>query len=228
FHNEPTSDFTLEAEREKISSALRDLRGRLGAKHPLVIGNKPVATTEWQPSLNPVNQTEVIGYAAQADISHAEVALAAARAAQPKWGRTSAEERAALLEKVAELMHRQRASLVALEILEAGKNWSEADADVVEAIDFCRFYAAVMRNLSRPHLTQSVPGETNVQLWWPRGVGIVIAPWNFPLAILTGMTAAAVVSGNAVLMKPSDQTPIIASRLMGLFLEAGVPPGVLN
>src|SRR5262249_7665358 len=108
FHNEPTSDFTLAAEREKISSALRDLRGRLGAKHRLVIGNKAVSTAEWQPSLNPVNQTEVIGYAAQADISHAEAALAAARAAQPKWARTSADDRATLLEKVSELMHDQK------------------------------------------------------------------------------------------------------------------------
>src|SRR6185295_13690101 len=119
------------------------------------------------------------------------------------WARTSADDRVALLERTANLMRRDKAALIALEVLEAGKNWSEADADVAEAMDFCNFYAAVMRDLSRPAATQRLAGETNFQHWWPRGTGIVIAPWNFPLAILTGMTAAAVVAGNAVIMKPS-------------------------
>src|SRR5262249_33674691 len=110
----------------------------------------------------------------------------------------------------------------------AGKNWTEADADVAEAIDFCNFYAAEMRVLSKPQQTQPVPGESNFQHWWPRGVGVIIAPWNFPLAILTGMTTAATVAGNAVLLKPSDQTPIIGCRMMELLVEAGMPPGVAN
>ncbi len=126
------------------------------------------------------------------------------------------------------LMRRDKAALSALEVLEAGKNWPEADADVAEAIDFCSFYAAVMRDLGQPQRTQAVAGESNMQHWWPRGVGIIIAPWNFPLAILTGMTSAAVVAGNAVIMKPSDQTPMIGARLMDLFMEAGFPPGVVN
>ncbi|HYG33579.1 MAG TPA: aldehyde dehydrogenase family protein, partial [Clostridia bacterium] len=125
-------------------------------------------------------------------------------------------------------MLRDRAGLCALEILEAGKHWTEADADVTEAIDFCRFYAEIMRDLGQPRATQMVAGETNVQEWWPRGVGVIIAPWNFPLAILTGMTAAAVVAGNAVIMKPSDQTPVIGAQLMALLMEAGLPPGVVN
>ena len=99
-----------------------------------------------------------------------------------------------------------------MEILEAGKNWTEADADVAEAIDFCNFYARVMRDLAAPRRTQAVAGESNVLHWWPRGVGVIIAPWNFPLAILTGMTAAAVVTGNTVIMKPSDQTPAASAR----------------
>jgi len=228
FRNEPAIDFTRAAEREKIRSALSDLRKELGHKYPLVIGGREVATPDWQPSLNPANQREIIGYAAQAGVDQAEAALAAARAAQVKWGRTPGEERAALLEKVGELMRRDKASLCALEILEAGKSWSEADADVAEAIDFCGFYGSIMRELSRPRRTQAVPGETNAQQWWPRGTGIVIAPWNFPLAILTGMTSAAVVAGNTVIMKPSDQTPVIGARLMELFREAGFPRGVLN
>jgi RHH-type proline utilization regulon transcriptional repressor/proline dehydrogenase/delta 1-pyrroline-5-carboxylate dehydrogenase len=125
-------------------------------------------------------------------------------------------------------MRRDKATLAALEVLEAGKNWTEADGDIAEAIDFCNFYASVMRELDRPQRTQHVAGESNFQHWWPRGVGIVIAPWNFPLAILAGMTVAAVVAGNAVIMKPSDQTPLIAGRWMALLIEAGLPAGVVN
>jgi RHH-type proline utilization regulon transcriptional repressor/proline dehydrogenase/delta 1-pyrroline-5-carboxylate dehydrogenase len=228
FLNEPHTEFTLPREREKISTALKRLRQNLGKRHPLVINNKAVSTSDWLPSLNPSNQKEIIGHAAQASISEADSALAAARTAQPKWARIPAAERAAILEKVAALMRRDKADLCALEILEAGKNWPEADADVAEAIDFCDFYAAVMRDLGRPKRTQVVAGETNVQHWWPRGVGVIIAPWNFPLAILTGMATAAIVAGNAVIIKPSDQTPVIGARLMDLFIEAGLPPGVAN
>jgi RHH-type proline utilization regulon transcriptional repressor/proline dehydrogenase/delta 1-pyrroline-5-carboxylate dehydrogenase len=228
FHNEPPTDFTIAAECEKIRTSLQTLRQKLSERHPLVINNKPVSTSEWLPSLNPANQKEIVGYSAQASIAEADAALAAARTAQPKWGRTPGAERAALLERVAELMRRDKAELCALEILEAGKNWTEADADVAEAIDFCNFYAAVMRDLAKPHRTQATAGESNLQHWWPRGVGLVVAPWNFPLAILTGMTAAAVVTGNAVIMKPSDQTPVIGARLMNLFIEAGAPAGIVN
>jgi RHH-type proline utilization regulon transcriptional repressor/proline dehydrogenase/delta 1-pyrroline-5-carboxylate dehydrogenase len=228
FRNEPATDFTIAAEREKIRAALGDLRRDLGRKYPLFINNRPVETVDWLPSLNPANQTEIIGYSAQAGVQEAEAALSAARTAQLKWGRIPAGERAAVLERVAGLMRRDKAALCALEILEAGKNWSEADADVAEAIDFCGYYATVMRELGRPQRTQTIPAESNFQHWWPRGVGVVIAPWNFPLAILTGMTSAAVVAGNAVIVKPSDQTPVIGARLMQLFVEAGLPAGVLN
>src|SRR5206468_6902524 len=131
-----------------------------------------------------------------AGVEEAERALAAARAAQTEWARIPVDERAGCLGKVAELMRRDKTALSALEVLEAGKNWQEADADVAEAIDFCNFYASVMRELGRPQRTQTVPGESNLQHWWPRGSGIIIAPWNFPLAILTGMTTAAIVAGN--------------------------------
>ncbi|HVV73160.1 MAG TPA: bifunctional proline dehydrogenase/L-glutamate gamma-semialdehyde dehydrogenase, partial [Verrucomicrobiae bacterium] len=228
FLNEAPVDFTVSAEREKISAAIRSLRAKLGERHPLVINNKPVATKEWLASLNPAKQDEIIGYAAQAGMTEAESALAAARAVQRQWGRTPAGERAGFLRAVAGFMRRDKPALCALEILEAGKNWTEADADVAEAIDFCNYYAAVMEEMAKPHRTQQVAGETNVELWWPRGVGVVIAPWNFPLAILTGMVSAAVVTGNAVIMKPSDQTPVIGAALMRLFLEAGLPAGVLN
>jgi len=138
------------------------------------------------------------------------------------------EERARRFNRLGDLMRRHKSGLTALLILEAGKNWSEADGDVEEAIDFCHFNAAVMRDLGRPRPTQIVAGETNFQHSWPRGVGIVVSPWNFPLAILTGMMSAAVVAGNAVILKPSDQTTVIAAALMDLVAEAGFPPGVVN
>jgi RHH-type proline utilization regulon transcriptional repressor/proline dehydrogenase/delta 1-pyrroline-5-carboxylate dehydrogenase len=228
FQNEPHTDFNIPTERDKMRAAIQDQRRKLGQRYPLIINNKPVSTADWLPSLNPANQAEIIGYAAQATVTEAEAAVAAARTAQPKWARLPAAERAERLEKVATLMRRDKPALCALEVLEAGKNWQEADADVAEAIDFCNFYAVVMRDLGRPQWTQTVAGESNLQHWWPRGVGIIIAPWNFPLAILTGMTAAAAVTGNAVIMKPSDQTPVIGARLMELFIEAGLPPGAVN
>ncbi len=228
FRNEPHTDFTRPAEREKISAAIGDLRQRLGRRHPLIINHQPVSTPDWLPSLNPANQKEVIGYTAQATVAEAESALAAAAAAQRPWARRPAAQRAAVLEETARLMRRDKAALCALEILEAGKNWTEADADVAEAIDFCNYYAEVMRQLGRSQRTQVLPGESNFQQWRPRGLGVIIAPWNFPLAILTGMAAAAVVTGNAVILKPSDQTPVIAARLMELLMEAGLPPGVAN
>src|SRR5204863_8589995 len=125
-------------------------------------------------------------------------------------------------------MRPDKAHLCALERLEAGKNWREADAGVAEAIDFCNSYAAGMRDLGRPKRTQAVAGDTDLQHWWPRGVGVIIAPWNFPLAILTGMASAAIVAGNSVIIKPSDQTPVIGAQLMELLIEAGLPAGVAN
>jgi RHH-type transcriptional regulator, proline utilization regulon repressor / proline dehydrogenase / delta 1-pyrroline-5-carboxylate dehydrogenase len=228
FRNEPPTDFSQEAAREGMRAAIAELRKKLGRQHPLVINHRPVKTREWLASLNPANQNEVIGQAAQATVAEAELALEAARAAQPKWARIPADERAVRLEKLASLLRRDKAALCALEILEAGKSWTEADADVAEAIDFCNFYAAEMRRLGAPQRTQHVPGESNLQEWRARGTGVVIAPWNFPLAILTGMTTAAMVAGNAVVIKPSDQTPVIAAHLMELIMEAGFPPGVAN
>jgi RHH-type proline utilization regulon transcriptional repressor/proline dehydrogenase/delta 1-pyrroline-5-carboxylate dehydrogenase len=228
FKNEAPVDFTLASEREKIRAGLRGWRAKAGRKYPLVINNRRVETGQWLPSLNPVNQQEVIGQAAMATVAEADAALAAARAAQPAWARKSAEERAALLNRLGDLLRREKASLTALLILESGKNWTEADADVAEAIDFCDFYAAEMRVLGKPQRTQVTPGESDAQHWWPRGVGVIISPWNFPLAILTGMAGAAVVAGNTVLLKPSNQTPILAATLVDLAMEAGFPPGVFN
>jgi RHH-type proline utilization regulon transcriptional repressor/proline dehydrogenase/delta 1-pyrroline-5-carboxylate dehydrogenase len=228
FRNEPSTDFRHPEERKRMATALATARRELGRHYPLIIDNQPCSTADWLTSLNPANQTEIIGYAAQASLKEAAAALAAARRAGQAWARTPAEGRAAVLERLADLLRREKANLCAVEILEAGKNWTEADADVAEAIDFCGFYASVMRDLGEPHVTQKVAGERNVQHWWPRGTALVVAPWNFPLAILTGMTAAAAVSGNTVIVKPSDETPVLAARLMEVMIEAGLPQAVIN
>jgi RHH-type proline utilization regulon transcriptional repressor/proline dehydrogenase/delta 1-pyrroline-5-carboxylate dehydrogenase len=228
FHNEPPTDFTRPAERDRLRAALGQLRTTLGRQYPLIIGNRRIPTPDWAPSLNPADQRETIGLSARATRAHADEAVAVARAAQRGWARTPAAERADRLDALGNLLRRDKAHLSALLILEAGKNWTEADADVAEAIDFCHFNAAVMRDLGRPRATQMLAGETNAQHWWPRGVGVVIAPWNFPLAILTGMTSAALVGGNAVILKPSDQTPVIAAALLDRMAQAGFPPGVVN
>ncbi len=228
FRNAPNTDFTLAANRDRQRAALAHLAAHLGRKVPLVIGGKKIADREYVPSVNPARPAQVVGHWARATAKDAEAAIAAARAAFPAWRATPVEQRAQVLERAANLMEARRFELNALEILEAAKPWLEADADISEAIDFCRFYAVEMRRLDRPHVTQAVPGERCVQLYTPRGVGVAIAPWNFPLAILTGLTVAPLVAGNAMVMKPAEQTTLIAAALMDILVEAGVPAGVLH
>jgi RHH-type proline utilization regulon transcriptional repressor/proline dehydrogenase/delta 1-pyrroline-5-carboxylate dehydrogenase len=228
FKNSPLVNFVYKDNQEKMLSALREVRKRFGEKYPLVIGGEKVWTDELTPSVNPSAPDEIVGYGSEAGIPEAERAVKAARAAFGKWSRTPVEERARLLERAADILERRRYELSAVEVFEVGKPWNEADADIREAIDFCRFYAHEMRRFGRPKLTQQVPSEESYHHYWPRGVAFVIAPWNFPIAILCGMASAAVVTGNAVIMKPSEQSIICGAMLMQVFEEAGVPPGVLN
>jgi RHH-type proline utilization regulon transcriptional repressor/proline dehydrogenase/delta 1-pyrroline-5-carboxylate dehydrogenase len=228
YENSPLVNFVYQESQEKMRIALRQVRNRFGEKYPLVIGGEKVWTDKLTPSVNPSAPKEVVGYGAEAGIPDAERAVKAARAAFGKWSRTPFEERARLLEGAAAIMDRRRYELSALEVFEVGKPWAEADGDIREAIDFCRFYAKRMRQIGRPRLTQHVPGEESYQHYWPRGVALVIAPWNFPIAILCGMVCAALVAGNTVIMKPSEQSIICGAMLMEIFQEAGVPPGVLN
>ena len=228
YQNSPLVNFVYKDSQDKMQSALREVRKRFGEKHPLVIDGEKVWTDNLTPSVNPSEPTEIVGYAAEAGIPEAERAVKAARAAFSKWSRTPFEERARLLERAADIMERRRCELSAIEVFEVGKPWNEADGDIREAMDFCRFYAQQMRRLGRPRLTQQVPGEESYYHYWPRGVALVIAPWNFPIAILCGMASAALVTGNTVIMKPSEQCIICGAMLMQIFEEAGVPPGVLN
>jgi len=228
FCNAPNTDFALATNREKLRTALATVSSSLGKKYPLVIAGKKIADREFIPSINPARPSQIVGHWARATIADADAAVAAARAAFPAWRATLADARAKILERAADLMETRRHELSAIEILEAGKPWIEADADISEAIDFCRFYAVEMRRLDRVAVTQAVPGERCVLRWTPRGAGVVIAPWNFPLAILTGLTVAPVVAGNTVIMKPAEQTTIIAALFMEILADAGLPAGVVN
>src|SRR6266480_3655866 len=228
YENSPLVNFVYQESQEKMRTALREARNRFGEKYPLVIGGEKVWRDKLTPSVNPSAPKEIVGYVAEAGIPEAERAVKAARAALDKWSRTPFEERARLLEGAAAIVDRRRYGLSALEVFEVGKPWAEADGDIREAIDFCRFYAERMRQIGRPRLTQHVPGEESYQHYWPRGVALVIAPWNFPIAILCGMVSAALVTGNTVIMKPSEQSIVCGAMLMQVFEEAGVPPGVLN
>jgi RHH-type transcriptional regulator, proline utilization regulon repressor / proline dehydrogenase / delta 1-pyrroline-5-carboxylate dehydrogenase len=228
FRNAANTDFTLAANREKQMAAIRIRAAEPIRNWPLIIDGKKIADRDYVPSLNPTRPSQIIGHWARATISDADSAIASARAAFPSWRKTPVEKRAKIMERAADLIEARRFELNALEIIEAGKPWIEADGDISEAIDFCRYYAVEMRRLDRPTITQSVPGERCVQTWRPRGVGVAIAPWNFPLAILTGLTVAPLVAGNCVIMKPAEQTTLIAAVLMEILTEAGVPAGVLN
>ncbi|MBA2243010.1 MAG: L-glutamate gamma-semialdehyde dehydrogenase [Chthoniobacterales bacterium] len=214
--------------QEQMRTALREVRARFGQQYPLVINGEKVTTGKFIPSLNPSMPTEIVGHVAEAGIPEAEAAVKAARDAFKHWCRVSVDHRAQLLERVAAVMDRRRFELSAVEVYEVGKPWAEADGDIREAIDFLLFYAQQMRIIGRPKLTQHVLGEESYQHYWPRGVAFVVAPWNFPIAILCGMVSAALVTGNTVIMKPAEPSAITGALLMDMFQEAGVPPGVLN
>jgi RHH-type proline utilization regulon transcriptional repressor/proline dehydrogenase/delta 1-pyrroline-5-carboxylate dehydrogenase len=228
YENSPLVNFVHRQSQEQMRTALREMKPKLGQKYPVVINGQKIWTDHLIDSINPSSPTQVVGAVAEAHVEHAEQAVTAAKKAFEHWCRVSVEHRAGLLERVATIMDRRRFELSALEVYEVGKPWAEADGDIREAIDFLLFYAQQMRLRGLPRLTQHVPGEESYQHYWPRGVALVIAPWNFPMAILTGMVSAALVTGNTVIMKPAEQSAVCGAMLMEMFEEAGVPPGVLN
>jgi RHH-type proline utilization regulon transcriptional repressor/proline dehydrogenase/delta 1-pyrroline-5-carboxylate dehydrogenase len=228
YENSPLVNFVHRSSQEQMRTALREVRAKLGQKYPIVINGRKIWTDNLINSINPTSPTEVVGAVAEAHVEHAEDAVKAAKKAFEHWCRVSVEHRAELLERVATIMDRRRFELSALEVYEVGKPWAEADGDIREAIDFLLFYAQQMRLRGLPRLTQHVPGEESYQHYWPRGVSLIVAPWNFPMAILTGMVSAALVTGNTVIMKPAEQSAVCGAMLMEMFEEAGVPPGVLN
>lgn len=227
FQNEPLADFSRAENREKMAAALKTVRGQLGQTYPLVIDNVAVPTAAFIDSVNPSKKSELIGRTGKATAKQAEQAIASAAKAFDMWRDTPVSERAALLRRTADVMRYRRFELSAWIVLETGKPWRESDADVAEAIDFCDYYAAEAQKMWHTQ-DVDVPGEENAYFYEPRGVAAVIAPWNFPLAILCGMTAAAVVTGNTAIMKPAEQSGVIGAKLMECFQQAGVPAGVVN
>jgi RHH-type transcriptional regulator, proline utilization regulon repressor / proline dehydrogenase / delta 1-pyrroline-5-carboxylate dehydrogenase len=234
FRNEPPVDFTRPENRRMMSAALEEARtgmfpsivGDRAGVCPVIAG-EPVEGGQEVVMRDPSDASHVLGKARYGSAGDAERAVSVARNAFPRWSATSAQERAGVLLRAAEVMRRDRFSLAAVEVFECGKPWREADADVAEAIDFCEFYAREMIRLDEP-THRDVAGETNAVEHIARGVAVIIPPWNFPLAIPTGMTVAALVAGNTVILKPAEQSQVIALRLFETLREAGLPPDVLS
>jgi len=228
FRNEPFTDFSKKENEDAMRAAIKTVRSRFGKSYPLMIGGKDITTSDEMVSTNPGDPKEIIGKFSKASTKEAEEAMEAALTAFESWKLVHPHERARYLFKAAAIMRRRKHELSALLALEIGKNWAEADGDTAEAIDFCEFYGREMMRLSQPQPLTAFSGEENELSYIPLGVGLVIPPWNFPLAILVGMTTAAIVSGNTVLVKPSSETPMIAYEFCKIMQETGLPAGVLN
>ena len=230
FRNEPPIDFSREENRTAMRDAIRSLEPSLGQTYRLMIGGTLVNRDRTIDSYDPSHRKRLIGRACRATIEDATNAIAAAKEAFAGWRDTRAADRASLLMRAATILRRRRFELAAWEVYETAKPWREADADVAEAIDFCEFYARQMLRLheSAADGILGAPGEENTAIYEPRGVTVVIAPWNFPLAILCGMATAALVTGNTVILKPAEQSAVVGAKLMEVLVEAGFPPGVVN
>ncbi len=228
YRNEPFTDFSDPSALSAYRSALDEVRPRLGREWPLVIGGQRVTTGRTFDSLDPCDPSLVVGRAAMAGAAELDRAFVAAEDAYRTWKTWSAEARGRALVRLAAVMRRRKLEFCAWETFEAGKNYREADADVAEAIDFVEYYAREALLLDAPLRTYHWPGEENLTRLQPMGVGVVIPPWNFLLAILVGTVAAPIAVGNTVIVKPSPSTPVIAGLFMELIEEAGLPPGVVN
>lgn len=228
FRNEPLTDFSIPANRDAFRQALELVQSRFGREYPIIIGGERIMTKDRIVSTNPAKPDEVVGYVARADRELADRAMATALAAFEEWSQVDPKARARILLKAAAIMRRRKHEISATMVVEIGKNWAEADADTAEAIDFLEYYAREMYRLSEPQPLTRIPGEDNELYYIPLGVGLVIPPWNFPCAILVGMTSSSIVAGNTVILKPASITPVVAALFVEVMEEAGLPPGVLN
>jgi 1-pyrroline-5-carboxylate dehydrogenase len=228
FVNEPFVDFKTPENARGMKAALDLVAGQLGREYDLVIGGRRLRTEAKIPSFNPARPAQIVGIHQKAGVEHAEEAMQAALRAFEFWSRVSTEERVSLLLDAAEIIRRRKFEFCAWLTYEVGKNWAEADADVGETIDFLEFYAREALRLSDAVPPIQYPGERNELLYIPLGVGAVFPPWNFPFAIMAGMTAASIVTGNTVVLKPSSDAPTIAAKFVEVLEEAGLPGGVVN
>jgi 1-pyrroline-5-carboxylate dehydrogenase len=228
FVNEPLTDFSRPENARQMRAAIEKVRGQLGREYDLIIGGKRVQTKDKIKSLNPAKPSQVVGVHQKAGKEHVEPAMQAALEAFASWSRTSVEERAALIFSVGDLLRERKFEFCAWLVFEVSKNWAEADADIAETIDFCEYYSREALRLAKAELPVQMPGERDTLLYIPLGVGAVIPPWNFPCAIMAGMTLASIVSGNTVILKPSSDSPTIAAKFVELLEECGMPEGVVN
>ena len=228
FRNEPFTDFTKPENAAAMRTAIAKVKGELGQEYPLVIGGERITTDGKIDSINPANRTQIVGRFNKATKELANRAVESAAKTFETWKNVPAAERAQLLFRVAELMRERKHELSAWMIHEVAKTWPEADGDTAEAIDFLEFYARDMLSYGAPQPLTQLAGEENRLEYIPLGVGAVIPPWNFPLAIMAGMTCAAIVTGNTVVLKPSSDAPTIAYKFFELLEEAGMPVGVVN
>jgi 1-pyrroline-5-carboxylate dehydrogenase len=228
FVNEPFGDFSDPVKVAAYQEALALVRRQWGARWPLIIAGEPVDTGPCLESRNPAKPEEIVGTITVAGPRQADQALEAAWQAFPDWAGRAAADRATVLVKLAAILRRRKLELAAWETLEASKNWGEAEADVAEAIDYCEYYARQALDFAQPVPVYPVPGEINQSWLQPLGAGVVLPPWNFPLAILVGMALGPVAVGNTVVIKPSSYTPVIGGVFMEAVETAGVPPGVVN
>lgn len=228
FVTEPFFDFRNEDNARRMRAAVAKVRGQLGREYDLIIGGKRVKTADKIKSLNPSQPSQIVGIHQKAGKEQVEPAMKAALAAFESWSRTTVEERTSLVFRVGDLLRQRKMEFMAWLVFEVSKNWAEADADVSETIDFCEFYAREALRFSKAQTPIQLPGERDTLLYIPLGVGAVIPPWNFPCAIMAGMTLASIVSGNTVILKPSSDSPTIAAKFIELLEEAGMPEGVVN
>jgi 1-pyrroline-5-carboxylate dehydrogenase len=228
FVNEPFTDFKSAENARKMKAALDLVSGQLGREYDLIIGGKRLRTEGKIRSMNPARPSQLVGVHQKAGAEHAELAMQAALEAFETWSRTPVETRLSLLLAAADIIRQRKFEFCAWLTYEVGKNWAEADADVGETIDFLEFYSREALRLSRAVTPIQLPGEKDELMYVPLGVGAVIPPWNFPFAIMAGMTAASIVTGNTVILKPSSDSPTIAAKFIEVLEEAGMPGGVVN
>ncbi len=223
FRNEAYADFSNADNKRAMEAAIKKVRSELGREYELRIGGESIATGDKLTSLNPSKTSEVVGVHHKATAALAKRAVEEAYAYFPQWSRTPAEERIRMTLDVARILKVRKFEFNAWLVLEAGKTYIEAEAETAEAIDFCEYYAREMARLAGPQRVVQMPGEHDEMVYIPLGVGIVIPPWNFPLAILAGMTIATLVTGNTAIVKPSSETPTVAVKFAEVLLEAGFP-----
>ncbi len=228
FRNEPFINFNDPDTARKMKAALDLVASHLGHEYDLVIGGHRLRTEGKIKSLNPARPQQVVGVHQKAGAEHAEKAMQAALDAFETWSRTSLQTRVSLLLNAAQIIRDRKLEFCAWLTYEVGKNWAEADADVAETIDFLEFYSREALRLADAKTPIQLPGEFDQLLYVPLGVGAVIPPWNFPFAIMAGMTVASIVTGNTVILKPSSDSPTIAAKFVEVLEEAGLPGGVVN